>query len=88
MAASACAIMLRLSLVDMQGASGLAKDTYKFVAVSLTLATVCTSFAQILQVRQALLPCMIAPYPWTYCGHLTYQCACAYMTIVLCRLPC
>lgn len=50
MAASACAFMLRLSLVNMQGASGLASDTYKFVAVSLTLATVCTSLAQSLQV--------------------------------------
>ena len=56
MAASACAFMLRLSLVNMQGASGLAKDTYKFVAVSLTLATVCTSFAQLLQVGQPSWP--------------------------------
>lgn len=51
-----CAVMLRLSLVNMQGASGLAKDTYKFVAVSLTLATVCTSFAQLLQASQTACP--------------------------------
>ncbi|KAL3148833.1 hypothetical protein ABBQ32_001711 [Trebouxia sp. C0010 RCD-2024] len=50
MGASACALMLRLSLVNMQCASGLARDTYKFVAVSLTLASVCTALAQITQV--------------------------------------
>ena len=50
MGASACALMLRLSMVNMQGASGLARDTYKFVAVSLTLASVCTALAQITQV--------------------------------------
>lgn len=49
MGASACALMLRLSMVNMQGASGLAQDTYKFVAVSLTLASVCTALAQISQ---------------------------------------
>lgn len=49
MGASACALMLRLSMVNMQGASGLARDTYKFVAVSLTLASVCTALAQITQ---------------------------------------
>lgn len=51
MGASACALMLRLSLVNMQCASGLARDTYKFVAVSLTLASVCTALAQITQAR-------------------------------------
>ena len=51
MGASACALMLRLSMVTMQGASGLARDTYKFVAVSLTLASVCTALAQITQAR-------------------------------------
>ena len=50
MGASTCALLLRLSLVSMQGASGLATDTYKFVAVSLTLASVCTGLAQIMQV--------------------------------------
>ncbi|KAL0021945.1 hypothetical protein WJX79_010633 [Trebouxia sp. C0005] len=50
MGASTCALLLRLSLVSMQGASGLAIDTYKFVAVSLTLASVCTGLAQIMQV--------------------------------------
>lgn len=50
MGASACALMLRLSMVTMQGASGLARDTYKFVAVSLTLASVCTALAQSTQV--------------------------------------
>ena len=40
----------------MQGASGLAKDTYKFVAVSLTLASVCTALAQVMQVTS--LTCM------------------------------
>lgn len=50
MAASSCALLLRLSLVSMQGASGLARDTYKFVAVSLTLASVCTGLAHIMQV--------------------------------------
>ena len=55
-ATSACALMLRLSLVNLQGASGLAQDTYKFVAVSLTLATVCTSFAQLLQASQTACP--------------------------------
>ena len=50
MGASACALMLRLSMVSMQGASGLARDTYKFVAVSLTLASVCTALAQSTQV--------------------------------------
>ena len=49
MGASACALMLRLSMVNMQCASGLARDTYKFVAVSLTLASVCTALAQITQ---------------------------------------
>lgn len=49
MGASTCALMLRLSMVNMQGASGLARDTYKFVAVSLTLASVCTALAQITQ---------------------------------------
>ena len=38
----------------MQGASGLARDTYKFVAVSLTLASVCTGLAHIMQVQQHL----------------------------------
>ena len=52
MAASCCALLLRMSLVTMQGASGLAKDTYKFVAVSLTLASVCTGMAQVTQVWQ------------------------------------
>ena len=51
MAASSCALLLRASLVSMQGASGLAKDTYKFVAVSLTLASICTALAQVMQVR-------------------------------------
>ncbi|DBA74283.1 TPA: hypothetical protein ACH3X1_011064 [Trebouxia sp. C0004] len=50
MGASTCALLLRLSLVSMQGASGLATDTYQFVAVSLTLASVCTGLAQIMQV--------------------------------------
>lgn len=50
MGSSTCALLLRLSLVSMQGASGLATDTYKFVAVSLTLASVCTGLAQIMQV--------------------------------------
>lgn len=50
MGASACALLLRLSLVNMQGASGLAQDTYKFAAISLTLATVCTGAAQASQV--------------------------------------
>lgn len=50
MGASTCALLLRLSLVSMHGASGLATDTYKFVAVSLTLASVCTGLAQIMQV--------------------------------------
>lgn len=50
MGASTCALLLRLSLVSMQGASGLATDTYKFVAVSLTLASVCTGLSQIMQV--------------------------------------
>ena len=40
----------------MQGASGLAKDTYKFAAVSLTLASVCTALAQVMQVTS--LACM------------------------------
>ena len=55
MGASSCGLLLRLSLVSMQGASGLASDTYKFVAVSLTLASVCTGLAQIMQVTEKFL---------------------------------
>lgn len=68
MGASACALMLRLSMVNMQGASGLARDTYQFVAVSLTLASVCTALAQISQA------CLLFPPPVQHGFHLVVYC--------------
>lgn len=68
MGASACALMLRLSMVSMQGASGLARDTYQFVAVSLTLASVCTALAQISQV------CLLLSPPMQHGCHLLVYC--------------
>ena len=79
MGASACALMLRLPMVSMQGASGLARDTYKFVAVSLTLASVCTALAQISQA--CLLPSTTMQHAYNVvvcCGRVLRQERCVH----------